>query len=265
MSEPFFSIIVVAFNAQETIKKTIESVLSQDFADYEIIVKDGASKDDTLKQIPMSDKIRVYSSSDGGIYQGMNEGIEYANGRYLCFLNCGDYFENTQVLSFFYNLAKNFTDSKNILYGNYSRNGVKFKQPSNITPFYLYRTPLCHQSMFFGKDIFREFGLYDTTYRILADYNHTLHAYMAGVPFLYADIIVCDYLGGGTSETKKGNEIKKHEYDEIQRKHFTKTQTSTYKFRIFLSFKTLRQRMISDKSPMFIRKIYRFFVNKVNR
>jgi glycosyltransferase involved in cell wall biosynthesis len=264
MSEPFFSIIVAAFNAQDTIRKTIDSVISQNFDDYEIIVKDGGSKDGTLANIPESEKIKVYSNPDGGIYQGMNEGIGYSSGRYLCFLNCGDFFENENVLSSFYELAKDLPDSKNILYGNYSRNGVHFKQPSQITPFYLYRTPLCHQTMFFGKDIFSEFGGYDTSYRILADYNHTLHAFSKGLPFLYADVVVCDYLGGGASETKKGNAIKKAEYDIIQRKYFTKSQLSKYKFKVFISFRGLRQALISDKSPAWVRKLYRALVNKVN-
>lgn len=265
MNEPFFSIIVAAFNARNTIRKTIESVLAQKFDDYEIIVKDGGSHDDTLAQIPDSEKIKVYSSKDGGIYEGMNEGIQYASGKYLCFLNCGDYFENNDVLSLLYEYAKDFSDTRHILYGNYSRNGVLFRQPSHITSFYLYRTPLCHQSMFFGKEIFSEFGGYDTRYRILADYNHTLHAFTIGIPFTYADIIVCDYLGGGASETKKGNSIKKEEYDVIQRTYFTKAQISKYKFRIFMSFRGVRQMMISDKSPEIIRKMYRWIVNRINK
>ena len=64
----FFSIIVASYNAEDTIEGTIRSVLNQSFTDYEIIVKDGASKDQTLSKIPDSDKIRVFSSVDGGIY-----------------------------------------------------------------------------------------------------------------------------------------------------------------------------------------------------
>lgn len=265
MNQPFFSIVVAAFNARDTIRKTIDSVLSQQFEDYEIIVKDGGSRDDTLAQVPESDKIKVYSNWDGGIYEGMNEGIQYAGGKYLCFLNCGDYFENDRVLSVFYELAKDFSGTRRILYGNYSRNGVLFRQPSQITPFYLYRTPLCHQSMFFGNEIFAEFGGYDTAYRILADYNHTLHAFTADVPFIYANAVVCDYLGGGVSETQKGNKLKKREYDLVQRKYFSKAQIAKYRFRIFMSMKGLRQMLISDKSPAIIRKMYRTVVNRINK
>lgn len=264
MNKPFFSIIVAAFNAQETIKRTVESVLFQDFADYEIIVKDGASKDDTLKQIPMSDKIHVYSNSDGGIYQGMNEGIEYANGRYLCFLNCGDEFYDESVLRKMYEVANELSDDRNILYGNYIRKGVEFKQPSYISSFYLYRTPLCHQSMFFGKTLMDEIGGYDTNYKILADYNCTLRAFKAGVPFVYCDYAVCAYLGGGASETVKGIKIKNEEYKRIRSTYYKTSEIVKNDIKIFLTFKKLRQILISDKSPEWIRRLYRKIVNKTN-
>ena len=83
---PFFSIIVVSFNAGQTISNTINSILSQTFHDYEIVVKDGLSKDDTLKCIPKSEKIRVYSQDDCGIYDAMNQAIDLSTGKYVCFL-----------------------------------------------------------------------------------------------------------------------------------------------------------------------------------
>ena len=265
MQSPFFSIIVAAYNAEATIAFTIQSVLCQKFEDFEIIVKDGGSKDNTLECIPKSDKIKVYSSADGGIYEGMNEGIAYASGKYFCFLNCGDIFADENVLTSFWNLSKEYKNTKRILYGDYSRKGVLFKQPSVITSFYLYRTPLCHQSMFFGRELFEELGGYDTTYRILADYNHTLHAFTIGIPFVYCNVPVCDYLGGGASESPKGVELKKSEFEKIQNLYYTKSQRRKYDFKIFLSFKDLRQKLISDKSPKWVRKLYRKVVNLVNK
>lgn len=264
MKQPFFSIIVAAYNAETVIEDTILSVLNQKFDDYEIVVKDGGSTDNTLFKIPTSEKIRVYSSRDGGIYQGMNEGISYADGKYLCFLNCGDLFDNPDVLSSVYKCAAELQDTRNIIYGNYCRKGVNFKQPSSITPFYLYRTPLCHQTMFFGSKVFEEHGGYDTDYKILADYNHTLAAFTSGIPFIYCDAVICSYLGGGASETAKGAEIKKSEYDVLRSKYFTKKQIRNYNTKIFFSFRKLRQRIISDKSPQWLRKLYRKIVNLFN-
>ena len=242
MKQPFFSIIVAAYNAESLIESTLLSILNQNFADYEIVVKDGGSTDATLNKIPSSDKIRVFSSRDGGIYLGMNEGITYAKGKYYCFLNCGDAFDNTEVLSSVYETAKNLDNTRNIVYGDYCRKGVRFKQPSKITSFYLYRTPLCHQTMFFGRDVFAEHGGYDTNYKILADYNHTLAAFTSGIPFVYCDAVICNYLGGGASESKKGIEEKEKEYQILRGKYFSKKQIRRYKMKLFFSFTKLRQK-----------------------
>lgn len=95
--EILFSIITVCFNEEDTIRKTIESVLNQTFCNYEYIVCDGGSTDGTLKIVESyraafeNKKIRfiVHSEKDGGIYFGMNIGVRLSNGTYLNFLNCG--------------------------------------------------------------------------------------------------------------------------------------------------------------------------------
>lgn len=263
MSNPFFSIIVVSFNAENEIEQTISSVLKQKFDSYEVIVKDGLSTDGTLSKIPQSDKIHVYSQKDSGIYDAMNQAIELSNGKYLCFLNCGDYFADENVLEGIFAVAQNYDEA--VVYGNYSRKGVSFKQPGNITDFYLYRTPLCHQTMFISKVLFEQNGMYDTTYRILADYEHTLHDYFSGKKFVHCDVVVCDYMGGGASETPKGIEIKKEERKIILDKYYSKTQQRKNEFKLKLSFKKLRQKLIGDKSPFWVRTIYRKLVNLINR
>ena len=262
MNKPFFSIIVVSLNAKDYIKDTINSVLNQSFDDYEIVVKDGLSTDGTVDNIPPSDKIRIFEEKDKSIYDAMNQAICHSTGKYLCFLNCGDYFENSDVLKNIYDTAKNYEDA--VIYGNYSRKGVVFKQPSNITPFYLYRTPLCHQTMFFAKTLFDE-KLYDTSLKILADYEHTLSDFKAGRKFVYVPVTACDYMGGGVSESENGRRIKKQEYNAIKKLYFSKSEIKKYDFRLKLSMKKLRQKMISDSVPKWVRKLYRFMVNKVNK
>ncbi len=264
MSKPFFSIVVVCLNVEDTIRETINSILNQDFEDYEIVVKDGLSTDNTISMIPKSDKIRLFEEKDSGIYDAMNQGIKHSDGEYICFLNCGDLFENKSVLREIYNCAKDEQDI-GVIYGNYMRNGVVFKQPSSISPFYLYRTPLCHQTMFISKKMFEENGLYDCSYKILADYEHTLHDYTSGKKFKYCNIVVCNYLGGGASESEKGKKIKAEERKKIVKEYFSKADIKKYEFKLFMSMKKLRQYMISDKSPEFVRKLYRWLVNIVNR
>lgn len=265
MNKPFFSIIVVSLNAEATIKKTIESILNQSFTDYEIIVKDGCSKDNTIKKIPESDRIQIFIKPDKSIYEAMNQAIELSSGDYICFMNCGDIYIDNTALQTIFNTASKTIDRCNIIYSDYQRNNTIVKMPNKLYDFYLYRTPLNHQSMYISKEVFEEHGLYDLSYKIAADWEHTLRAYRQGVKYIYCDCVSCDYLGHGLSESKEGVKLKHKEYKWIRNQYFSKLQLFKYKIIIFLSFKKTRSFIVSDKSPLVFRKIYRKLVNKINQ
>ena len=115
-----FSIITVCYNAEDTICNTMESVLGQTWTDFEYILVDGASVDETLnfiKEYGQRDgRIRWYSEPDNGIYDAMNKGIRYAQGRFLYFLNAGDEFHSRYVLE---EIVQAITDSQSdVIVGN---------------------------------------------------------------------------------------------------------------------------------------------------
>ena len=90
-----FSVIVTALNAGEKLMQTVDSVLSQSFPDYEIIVQDGGSKDGSADfldapEYAQDGRIRLFSEPDTGIYDGMNKAIGRIRGSFVLFLNCGD-------------------------------------------------------------------------------------------------------------------------------------------------------------------------------
>jgi glycosyltransferase len=89
---PKFSIVTPCFNSASTIRETIESVARQDFADYEHIVMDGASKDDTLAILKEFPHLKVTSEKDSGHYDAMNKGIARCTGDYIVILNADDCF-----------------------------------------------------------------------------------------------------------------------------------------------------------------------------
>ena len=262
---PLFSIIVVSYNASALIKDTVDSILRQTFDDYEIVVKDACSTDDTVEQIPESDKIRLFQSKDSGIYDGMNQAIGKAKGRFLHFLNCGDRFVSDDVLEKVAGFIRSSEITDGIIYGDWMMDGVYKKQPSKVTPFFLYRTPMCHQSMFFSKSVFEDYGLYDLQYRILADYNCTLNGFRKSVPFHYLNIPICSYLGGGVSVSAKGMQIKTEEYERIHKAYYSAWERFKYGILVTLSLRRLRYWVLSDKSPEFLREMYHKTVNHVNR
>ena len=102
-----FSIITASYNPGEKIIQTMRSIQDQTFGDYEVIIKDGGSKDGSLEEmmkVPQikaaveGGKIRIHVQEDKNVYDGMNQALPLCKGDYLLFLNCGDLFHDTQVL-----------------------------------------------------------------------------------------------------------------------------------------------------------------------
>lgn len=89
---PLISYITVVFNRENTLEKCIQSVISQEGADFEYIIVDGGSTDQTLDIIKKyEDKIDYFiSEKDYGIYNAMNKGVKLAKGKLICFMNSDD-------------------------------------------------------------------------------------------------------------------------------------------------------------------------------
>ena len=99
MAQPLFSIITITFNAATTLPATLRSVEEQTFTNYEYIVVDGASRDNTVALVEASQlPVRMVSEPDKGLYDAMNKGLKMATGEYLIFLNAGDSFHAPDTL-----------------------------------------------------------------------------------------------------------------------------------------------------------------------
>jgi len=95
MTRPFFSIIIPAYNAHETISACLNSVLSQDYEDYEIVIIDDGSKDSTKDVIDtfINKRIRYFRKENGGASSARNYGINKALGKWIIFLDSDDTIE----------------------------------------------------------------------------------------------------------------------------------------------------------------------------
>ena len=95
-----FSIITVSLNSGPKLLETVENILKQTYKDFEIIVKDGGSTDESLSKVKdlNSPFVKVVETPDKGIYDAMNEAVKYATGDYVLFLNAGDKFYSGDVL-----------------------------------------------------------------------------------------------------------------------------------------------------------------------
>jgi len=174
--EPLFSIITVTWNAASVIVPTLQSVERQTSSDYEMLVMDGASTDDTLALVHKASiaSLRVFSEPDGGLYDAMNKGIARARGRYLIFLNAGDAFADDTVLA---RLAVLTAGSPGVIYGqtqlvDAQRNVVGKRHltaPKRLTvDSFLKGMVVCHQAFVARRDLVPQ---YDLRYRLSADYD----------------------------------------------------------------------------------------------
>ena len=168
------SVITINRNNADSLDKTIQSVINQSYKDFEYIVIDGNSTDHSIDIIKKYNSNINYwvSETDKGIYNAMNKGIAKANGNYVLFLNSGDYLVNNNVLKSVFEKQQ----TADIIYGNMQidwRNGKisSGKMPDKITFKQMYIDTLWHPVSFIKKTLFDKYGLYNETYKIVADYD----------------------------------------------------------------------------------------------
>lgn len=201
--EPLFSIITVTWNAAGVISPTLESVRRQTSSDYEMLIIDGASTDDTLAiaRAASITSLRVFSEPDNGLYDAMNKGIARARGRYLVFLNAGDAFADDTVLA---RLAMLTADNPGVIYGQTqlvdATGEVVGKRhltaPKRLTAdSFLRGMVVCHQAFVARRDLVPQ---YDLRYRLSADYDWCIQVLKRSSSNAYAGRTpIINYLADG--------------------------------------------------------------------
>jgi len=265
MQMKFFSIIVVSLNPGERLKQTLNSILEQTFTDYEVIIKDGGSKDGSLdflkeeKVLERHSQIRLFTQPDKSIYDGMNQAVSYAKGKYVQFLNCGDLFFDKNVLEktaeYILNQEKTDVDSSKqtallapaIFYGNqYNllQNSIVTSAPQ-INDFTCYRNVPCHQVCFYDKRLFEK-RAYLPQYTVRADYEHFLYCiYEERARAFSMPVTVCMYEGGGYSETKENRKKSAMQHKEITTKYLGKKAVK-YRLIMILTLSGVRRKIAEN-------------------
>ena len=99
MNIPFFSVVIPTYNRAGFLEAAIESVLDQSFCDFELIVIDDGSTDQTEQLVrDFKDKRLIYvRQTQGGVSAARNAGIQHSGGRFICFLDSDDRFKNSKL------------------------------------------------------------------------------------------------------------------------------------------------------------------------
>ena len=203
--KPFFSIITVVRNGENTIEKTIKSVANQTFKEFEHILIDGKSTDKTIEKINKYKKIisKIVSEKDRGIYDAFNKGMRLSNGEFICIVNCGDTLRKNALKTIFKYILLN----RNIdfIFGSVKKHWGVVHGYNSRKIFYSWGFYSSHSTGFFiRKSSAKIVGLYNLKYKYHAEYDYFYRAIvkkkLKGISTKKNEIIG-DFERGGFSST----------------------------------------------------------------
>ena len=216
------SIITVCFNSQDTIKETIESVISQTYKNIEYIVIDGKSDDGTSSVINQFNTSisKFVSEKDNGIYDALNKGIRMSTGDVVGFLHADDVFDNKTVIE---KVVKSFDVNIDILYGdiNYvNRNNLnkivrKWKSSTYSKNKFKWGWMPPHTSFFLKRTSYLKYGLYNLNLGTSADYELMLRMFeVHQLSSVYLPSNITKMRMGGVSNSSFINRLKANKNDK---------------------------------------------------
>lgn len=225
------SVVTVVKNADNVIRRTIDSVLNQSYENVEYIVIDGCSTDSTKFIVQSYGKnIRYICEPDDGIYDAMNKGINASTGDFLYFLNAGDTLYDQHVLK---DVASVLNDSNyagiDFFYGDVqfvTESGSKTRfLKYDPFPFYYYADNCqCHQVCFYRRALFLIYGNYDTTFKVYGDQEFNARIVVGNqVGHMHVNRTIANYVEGGYSEKMLGTGINQIEKKRIKERYFAAT------------------------------------------
>jgi len=200
-AQPLISIIIPSFNKGDKIESLLLSIKEQEYTNFQIIIIDGGSTDQTETVIKKFGPLIYYrvSEKDNGIFDAMNKGIAKAKGDWLFFIGCDDKLHDRQVLSSIFGNKE--LGSEKIIYGKIYNNHLKQTAGEEIKDKAdLLTSNLWHQAIFYHKDVFERTGMYETKYKIAGDsvFNKTLYCNY-DLKWKFVDRVITDFDGSGIS------------------------------------------------------------------
>lgn len=234
------SIITATYNSASTVRDTLDSVLLQDYKDYELIIKDGGSKDDTLAicqeyEPKFEGRMRIISAPDKGIYDAMNQGIAAATGEVVGILNSDDFYTSFDILKAVVRRFEKYPDI-DAVYGD-----VHYVEEEDTTRLVRYYSDKrfrrwwmrmgfmpAHPSFYCKKATYEKYKLdgnkiegfkgnpscayFNTTYKVAADFENLLRMIFVNrikIHYVYRDFVTMRVGGASSSGYESHKQINK--------------------------------------------------------
>ena len=225
-----FTIATCTYNAEKTIGRTLDSVLSQTYDQVEHLIIDGASTDATIalsreykEESDASEhyhEVVIISEPDNGLYDAMNKAIAIATGDYIVFLNAGDTLPTEDTLEMISGMVGDGEELPAVIYGDTDiidadGNFVRHRRltpPEHLTAkSFIHGMLVCHQAFYARTDLARS-NPYDTRYRFSADFDWCVRimksARKKGLTMKYTESVIANYLDGGMTEENHKASLK---------------------------------------------------------
>jgi len=216
------SIITITFNPGALFDQTAQSILNQSCTDFEYVIIDGKSSDDTIARIqqikPAFEQkgisVRWISEPDNGIYDAMNKGLKRATGEYVWFMNAGDIIAGPNTLEALLSSISSGEKDLDFIYGETlivnSRGEVmgerRLKAPTKLTwKSFRMGMLVCHQSMLVKRMLAPE---YDLKYRYSGDFDWAIRCLKKATSIQHSGMVLSHFLDGGLSKKKMKASLK---------------------------------------------------------
>jgi glycosyltransferase involved in cell wall biosynthesis len=200
------TVVTIAFNDVEGVRRTVESTRSQSHMNIEHIVVDGGSQDGTREYLEgLDSRTRWVSEKDKGRYDAMNKGVAMATGDLVWFMNSADTFHSAESAAFVaaryaqlpfrwgYGLSCIVDEGRIVATGG--------RVPFDRTRFLLGDGPIPHQAAVFERVFFDRLGGYDVSFGLASDQLLMMKASMKHPPAVWAEFL-CDFDATGAGSTR---------------------------------------------------------------
>jgi glycosyltransferase involved in cell wall biosynthesis len=222
------SVVTVSLNRGYEIEKTIVSVIEQTYSNFEYLIIDGGSEDNTIEVVEKyKERLDFVSEKDNGIYNAMNKGIKKATGDFLIFLNAGDYFASASSLEALAASCSNW----DLVYGDIlvNQNEIKAikKYPNILDLEYFINDTLPHPGTLIRRSLFLKTGLFNEQNKIASDWEFFIKGILKfQASYKHIDTVITVFNADGISSLAENQELIRTEKEQVLAKSFN---ISSYK------------------------------------
>lgn len=207
MSTPRFSVIVPLFNMAVPLKQCLTSIARQTYSNYEVVVVDGGSTDDSMDvatefAVELGERLVLHSGPDEGVFDAMNHGVGMASGEWVLFLGADDALYADHTLADIAAFLDTHSPS-DLVYGDVlaRSSGARYAGTFDLDRL-LFEMNICHQAIVYRRELFSTIGPYNLRYRTWADWDFNIRCFSnPALNIRYMDIIVArwDNMSGMSS------------------------------------------------------------------